>query len=187
MDIGIASNKDLIGNLIIYIAEKCRPLYHTKLLKLLYLIDEEAVKEKGTPITWLEYNVWRLGPVPKEIYFSKIENCNSFENYFSFKESNKSYKIVPNKLFDDSEFSSKDLEIIDKILNLYKDKRADQLIKITHQKGSLWSKKVEIKKIKFSDKNTTSLETIDFIELLKDDTLKRMSYFMAKECLTVNL
>lgn len=187
MDIGIKANKVLIGNLIIYIANKCKPLHQTKLLKLLYLIDEEAVKEKGTPITWLEYNIWRLGPVSKEIYFSKIEGYNLFESYFSFKQANKSFRVIANKEFEDSEFSIKDLEIIDLVLGLHGNKTADELIKLTHGKDSLWSKKVEEKKIKFSDTNTTSVETVDFSDLIKGDTFKQMSYFIAKEALSVNL
>ena len=41
----------------------------TKALKLLYLIDETAVRQSGSPITWLEYKVWKNGPVASEIYF----------------------------------------------------------------------------------------------------------------------
>lgn len=183
----MTSNKNLIGNLIIYIANKCKPLYHTKLLKLLYLIDEEAVREKGTPITWLEYNIWKLGPVSKDVYFSKVQNCNFFESYFTYSESNKSFRIVPKKQFDDSDFSSKDLEIVENVLNAYGHKTATELIKLTHRKGSLWDKKVEEKNIKFSEENTTSTETVDFLDLIKDDTLKKMSYFIAKEALSIKM
>ncbi|HEY5570416.1 MAG TPA: type II toxin-antitoxin system antitoxin SocA domain-containing protein, partial [Bacteroidales bacterium] len=61
MCIGIQVNKDKIGNLIVLLATRLKPLYHTKLIKLLYLIDEEAVKEDGVPVTWLEYKVWQFG------------------------------------------------------------------------------------------------------------------------------
>jgi uncharacterized phage-associated protein len=187
MDIGMTSNKELIGNLVIYIANKCKPLYQTKLLKLLYLIDEEAVREKGTPITWLEYNVWKFGPVSKDIYFSKIENANSFDSYFTYVQSNKSFRIVPKKQFSVLEFSSKDIEIIDKVLDLHGKKSADQLIALTHGKDTLWRKKVIEKNIRFSEANTTSIETVDFLDIIKDDTLKKMSYFIAKEAHSVNL
>ena len=63
MCLGIQVNKDKIGNLIVLLAGRLKPLYHTKLIKLLYLIDEEAVKDGGIPITWLDYKAWQYGPV----------------------------------------------------------------------------------------------------------------------------
>ncbi len=182
MDLGMTANKDLIGNLIIYIADKCKPLYHTKLLKILYFIDEVAVQEKGSPITWLEYSVWGKGPVSKEIYFSKVENCNPFDSYFTIsKKNNNAYQIIPKQVFDKSEFSKKDIEIIDHVIDLYGKKTSDELIELTHAKGSLWSNIVETKNIKFSKENTTSVYSINFADLIKDDTMKSLSYFIARE------
>lgn len=71
MNLGIQSNKDLVGNLIILLANRCKPLYHTKLMKLLFFIDKEATEVKGTPITWLDYKAWKLGPVSPELFYSK--------------------------------------------------------------------------------------------------------------------
>ena len=56
MCLGIKVNKDKIGNLMVYLSERISPIYHTQLIKLLYLIDEEAVKDDGVPVTWLDYN-----------------------------------------------------------------------------------------------------------------------------------
>ena len=72
-------NKEKIGNLLIYIASNIKPLYHTQLLKLIYLIDEEAVKEDGVPITWLDYKVWKFGPVAQEAY--DLKSGSSFNEY----------------------------------------------------------------------------------------------------------
>ena len=66
MCLGMYTNRNLIGNILILLSTRCKPLYHTKLLKLLYLIDEEATKRTGTPLTWLSYNVWQFGPVGEQ-------------------------------------------------------------------------------------------------------------------------
>lgn len=192
MCIGMAANKDLIGNLIIYIADYCKnfssPLYQTKLLKLLYLIDEESVRKNGTPITWLEYAVWQKGPVPTDIYFSKLPNLNKFEEYVSFVErSNKKFLIVKKKEFSDCKFSEIDLEIINNALSIYGKKTSDELIDITHKPGSLWSKIVEEKNIRFSNENHTSNETIDFFQLIADDKVKRFNYWASRDCIETNL
>ena len=68
MDIGVEVNKEKIGNLLIYLAVHLNPLFHTKLIKLLYLIDENAVRDCGVPVTWLDYKVWQYGPVAPVIY-----------------------------------------------------------------------------------------------------------------------
>ncbi len=84
MCIGIKANKELIGNLMILLAERCKPLYHTKLLKLLFLIDEESMRRTATPITWLNYKAWQFGPVNEDVFMSKIEGCNKFDKYVKF-------------------------------------------------------------------------------------------------------
>ena len=41
---------------------KQKYLYSTKLIKLLYIIDEKSVLSTGTPISWLTYYVYKMGP-----------------------------------------------------------------------------------------------------------------------------
>jgi uncharacterized phage-associated protein len=183
MNIGIQTNKELIGNLIILLAERCKPLYHTKMMKLLFLIDQEATLESGTPITWLEYKAWKNGPVSQDLYYSKNDGYNKFFNYVSFdkKEKNNSVLVKPVKSFDDSEFSEWDLDIINKVLSLYGQKTSDELIQLTHKQGSLWNKAVEKAGVKFSAKNQTSDEILDFLSLIENDGYKKTVYFSTLE------
>ena len=191
MCLGMTVNKDLIGNLIIYIADYCKnystPLYQTKLLKLLYLIDEESVRQTGTPITWLEYDVWQKGPVPADIYFSKLPYANKVNEYVSFEERSNKYLVVKKKEFNDGNFSEVDLEIINNVLRDFGKKTSSELIDITHQPGSLWSKIVEEKNVRFSHDNHTSNESIDFSQLIANDKFKQFNYWAARECLETNL
>ncbi len=57
-----------IGNLLNYLSTQIPNLSMTKLLKLLYLIDETAYFRTGVPVTWLDYKVWEMGPVAEELY-----------------------------------------------------------------------------------------------------------------------
>jgi Protein of unknown function (DUF4065) len=59
---------DKIGTIVRHFAVHIPHLSLTKLLKLLYITDETAMRETGSPITWLEYRVWKHGPVPAEIF-----------------------------------------------------------------------------------------------------------------------
>lgn len=191
MCLGMAVNKDLIGNLIIYITDYCKnnsaPLFQTKLLKLLYLIDEESVIKNGAPITWLDYAVWQKGPVPSDIYFSKVAHMNKLNEYVSFEDRANRYLIVKKTEFKNTYFSEIDLSIIDNVLTKYGNKTSGELIDITHKEGSLWSKIVEEKNIRFTPDNHTSNEYIDFSLLIIGDKFKQFSYWAARECLETKL
>ncbi|MFK1819542.1 Panacea domain-containing protein [Bacteroides fragilis] len=136
---GVRVNKELIGNLIALLAHKCAPLCHTKLIKMMYLIDEKAIEDSGIPITWLDYKVWQYGPVAPAVFFFRdyfgdyvegvrVEECGSTPVTI----------IKPLREFDDSEFSDYDLEIIDKVIEECKDKTARELVDLTHKAGGPW-------------------------------------------------
>jgi uncharacterized phage-associated protein len=182
MCIGMKINKDLIGNIVIFLAERCKPLYHTKLLKLLYLIDEEATKRTGTPITWLSYNVWQFGPVSEDVYFSKLEGCNKLSEFVSFENvRNNSFIIKPIIEFNDAEFSELDLEIINEVVEKYGSMTTKQLVDITHAKGSLWDETKKKSDIQFSENNKTSDITLNFLNLIEDDGFKKSVYYATME------
>ena len=68
MCLGIKANREKIGNLLLLLSSEIKPLYHTKQLKLLFLIDKAAVEETSVPVTWLDYQAWKSGPVSPSIF-----------------------------------------------------------------------------------------------------------------------
>ena len=52
-----------IGNTVVYLADRIENLSKTKLLKLLYILDEISIKKSGIPMLNLKYKVWKFGPV----------------------------------------------------------------------------------------------------------------------------
>lgn len=70
-----------VGNTIIYLSEKIGNLSKTKLLKLLYILDEVAVKKSGIPLLNLHYDVWKFGPVDKDIYIELSSEPNLLKDY----------------------------------------------------------------------------------------------------------
>jgi len=178
MCIGMKVNKQLIGNIMILLAERCKPLYHTKLLKLLYLIDEESTRKTGSPITWLDYNVWQFGPVAEDIYFSKAEGYNKFSEFVRFDlVADNKYIIRPVSTFDDSEFSDGDLELIEEVIRKYGNLNTKRLVEITHAEGSMWEKAKRKFEIQFSEQNRTSTVTLNFSELIRGDEYKKNTYY----------
>ena len=187
MCIGMKANKALIGNLMILLADRCKPLYHTKLLKLLFLIDEESVKRTATPMTWLNYKAWQLGPVNEDVFFSKWEGCNKFDQYVHFDFVDEKRCIVkPVAEFDGGGFCELDREIIDSVLSKYGRKSSEELVEILHGEESLWSKAVKKHALAFSATNKTSDVDIDFSDMLKDE-LQKTVYFSTLENLETEL
>jgi len=45
-----------------------QPLSKTKLLKLLYLLEEFSVKKYHVPFLDLKFEVWQAGPVAKDVF-----------------------------------------------------------------------------------------------------------------------
>lgn len=179
--LSVQGNKELVGNLIILLAKKCAPLYHTKLIKLLYLIDEEAIRERGIPITWLDYKVWQYGPVdPAVFYIRNFSEYISSETTTSIDGNAATTIISPKKEFDDDEFSEYDLEIIEKTLVKYQNKTANELVNITHKVGSPWDLTKKENDLDFSIANISDV-SIDMSRIVKNDPVKYANYKEAYE------
>lgn len=161
-----------IGNAIIYLAERIPDLGKTKLLKLLYLLEEHSILYNKSPFFGLEFEVWHLGPVAKDI-FIEFDEPNMLDEYISInKYADTGYKtsiIKPKKEFDDSEFSDNDILLLDKIIDNFGSNTAKQLVDITHRKGSLWHKAADENKLleHFEKKSIISTPIkIDLSELI---------------------
>lgn len=174
--LGIQINKELVGNIIILLAEKCAPLYHTKLIKMLYLIDEKAIKDSGIPITWLDYKVWQYGPVDPAIFHIN----ENFGEYVSSTVKN-GYNgtpttiISPLREFNDDELSDYDLDIINEVIEECKDKTACELVDLTHKPGSPWDIAKKRNDLDFSIANISDVR-VDMRVLIESSPEKQECY-----------
>jgi uncharacterized phage-associated protein len=190
-----------IGNLVAFLATEISPLSLTKLLKLLYIIDEKSIRRTGIPITWLEYKAWGEGPVAKDIYDEiKYDVKKSFSN----KEINLSNFITVTREINNnrnqeevyitpiayslSEFSRYEKELIRSVISEFGKLPASRLIAILHENNSLWSKTVETNDLTkdFASFGKKSDVTIHFGELIKHDELLQLAAQSAYESLSFN-
>lgn len=191
-----------IGNAIIYIVDRIKPAYFTKVLKLLYILDETSVKETGVPFTWLDYKAWKMGPVPVFVYnelrdilpnkphdsvLSQFISVESTTN--PAKNDRDSFIVSAQAEFCDDEFSEYDIELMDKIIKLYGGKTASELIEILHSEGSLWHNVVTAKDLNldFSLMQNRTDFSIPFTDLIKDDEIKQLSYKSAYSSMMFDL
>jgi len=154
-----------IGNAIVYLAEKIPDLSKTKLLKLLYMIEEKSVIKNKVPFFGIDFQVWRLGPVAKEIYVDFSENPTLLKNYIRRAEKDGNTYIEAKSKFNDDEFSDADIEVMDEIIKKYGDKSGRELVDITHKKNTAWYDLAEkhnlLQAFKNETQNTSDVE-IDF-------------------------
>jgi uncharacterized phage-associated protein len=101
---------DKIGNTIIYLSKQIPLLSKTKLLKLLYILDELSVKQSGIPFLNLKYKVWKFGPVSEEIFVDLSSETTLLKKFIRRSyTSDEQCIIIPIIDFNDDEFSDNDI------------------------------------------------------------------------------
>ena len=158
-----------IGNTVIYLSTRVSELMRTKLLKILFLIEEKSIKDFGKPFFGLDFKVWQFGPVVEPIYNEITEGIiNIFKDYF-IKNQFDEFEAL--KEFNDDEFSRNDIALLDFMVGYARHKTANDFVNITHSKDSLWRKSA-IKYGVYEDlimhKRATTDFSIDFFMLFDD-------------------
>ena len=77
------SNRQKLGNAIVYIARHTSNLSKTKLLKLLYLMEERMALKYHVPFIGLPFEVWQAGPVAKDVFIEiPVQGARFSDNFF---------------------------------------------------------------------------------------------------------
>lgn len=176
-----ADQLDKIGNAIIYLCERIEPLYKTKLLKLLYLLDEEGVKEVGIPVLGLEYRVWKKGPVARDMFIELSDSPDLLKDYIRIELNGNHALVKAKRKFNDDEFSSRDVALMDRVIKSYGRWSSDRLIALVHGEDGLWYKAAKANGLLelFEKEETNSSDVIiDLGQLVAKDSVKS---FMNRE------
>jgi uncharacterized phage-associated protein len=184
----ILNNK--IGNLLNYLSTRIPGISMTKALKLLYLIDETSYMRTGVPVTWLDYKVWEMGPVAEELYNElrydqSLHQNGEMINLEAFISTEKKeiadgqiqIAIYPKGAAYMGEFSAFETELIDNVIDRFGTYSAKQLISLLHEENTLWHKSVANNNLLLNFKvySKKSNHSIDFAELIKDDSMLQMA------------
>lgn len=125
-----------IGNAIIYTGGRIKDLNKTKILKLLFLLEESSVKKYGYPFFGIDFQLWKHGPVSKDIFIDlSNDNLEILQGFIKKQGA----VFVPVAEFNDDEFSDNDIRLMDDVIEYAKDKNASELVDILHSSNSLWS------------------------------------------------
>ena len=175
-----------IGSLLAYVASNIPNINLRKLIKLIFLIDEKSVTERGLSITWLDYYAWEKGPVAPCIYDIKKQE-NLFSHYVSSYKNEEGKNIITSNITREEciwQFSNREMRLIDSIIHEFGGLNADELSNFTHRCGGLWDKVVKKHNIDFSVEKKSSFP-IDLKELIENDDEKLAVYNDAFEIATL--
>lgn len=132
------SNKNKLGNTILYIAKHAKFPYKTEILKLLFLMEERMVQQYHIPFLAIPFSVWRLGPVSVDVFEELSDGPVLLDEFISLQLNGTGAKVITKKEFDDVEFSDAELAMMQQIMDKYGHMNSEELIAETHKDGSLW-------------------------------------------------
>lgn len=154
-----------IGNTVVYLSDKIPYLSKTKLLKLLYILDEMSIKKSGIPFLNLKYKVWKFGPVSEELFIDLSSDIKLLKDYVrkNFNEEIGTSYLSPIAEFNDDEFSDNDIELMDFVIAKFGNKSAKDLVSHTHRKNAPWY-------------NTAKANNV--LELLENEDINNTEYLI---------
>ncbi len=127
---------------VVYFAKNTNFCGKTKLFKLLYFLDFEHFKQTGRSVTGLEYYAWNLGPVPTSLYDEFDSPEPDFLDNIKLEQSNfggyPTLNVKPLKEPDLSHFSKREINLIQKIAEQYKNITATDMVEKTHLESLPW-------------------------------------------------
>jgi len=177
-----------LGNALIYLCKKMQkvgePVSKTHLLKLVFIIEEIAVKKYGIPFFDLRFDVWKLGPVSKDLFVELSEEPDLLAPYVSRQIINGNVYVEAKQEFSDDEFNDNELTLLEEISERFLFCTAKELINFTHRSESIWYKTAlkngVLDLLENGQMTTTNIE-IPLHEIIEDEQEKLARYWSHKE------
>jgi uncharacterized phage-associated protein len=115
-------------------------LQYLALIKMLYMLDREALRRWGFPVTTDHYVSMKLGPVTSEIYdLVKVKGEPAYPSFWSTHIRRDGYDAVLTVDPADSELSPAEDELIVEILQQCAGKDGFELAEQTHKEFPEWN------------------------------------------------
>ncbi len=165
-----------LGNALIYLANNVGDFNKTKILKLLYLLEESAIKKYAYPFFGFDFQLWKFGPVLNDVFIDlSEENLTLLNGYIKRTAANKD-EFESATVFNDDEFSDNDILLMDLVIKFAKNKTAKDLVNHTHGEKSLWRQSAisnGVLEMLETQKTSSTKYLIDFSLLFEEDSYMR--------------
>jgi uncharacterized phage-associated protein len=175
---------DKIGNSIIYFSDKLEGLTKTKILKLLYILEESSIRKYGYPFFGVDFQLWKHGPVLKDIFIDLSEEQPSILKSYIERNPDDPTIFKNKQDFIDDEFSQNDIDLLEKVVAFARTKTAAKLVQHLHGPNSLWRRSAIkygiLELLENETVNSTEFD-IDFNILFENNSEMLERYESAKE------
>ncbi len=140
----VTHEREKLIQAINFFAQQTRKLGKTKLFKLLYFLDFQHFQATGRSVTGLDYNAWKMGPVPVALFEEIGAPGEDMAAVVEFREKpiNDGAMLTVNSqsAFSDEHFSKRELALLRALASEYRDATADEMIEATHLENLPWHK-----------------------------------------------
>lgn len=143
-------NISKLTEMVVFFSERLSP-WKTKLNKLLFYSDFAMFQQYGFSISGAQYQAISMGPVPynfHSIYDYMVKKDDIVINYSFFNDGGigEQFKPKENRVFNKDLFTESELDVLESVLNKFKDTSTNDIIEISHQEKA-WIENQEQKKL----------------------------------------
>lgn len=140
----ISRQRQKLIETIVYFAAHTRYCGKVKIFKLLYLLDFAHFRETGRSVTELDYQAWKLGPVPEELaqewYHLEGDLAQAIEIVPEKVIDYVREKVVAKRPFDAELFTKRELRLMHELATRFNDDTSMPLVNVTHTERGPWDK-----------------------------------------------
>lgn len=143
----VSRDREKLINAIVYFLRETEHCHTLKLFKLLNFADFEHFRQTGRTITGLQYRALPKGPVPTSL-FEEIKRggdadlksaINLFEVKDDITDALLRRDLKPRGQFDKQWFTKREIKIIERVAEFFKEMGAEDMSEFSHQNKKPWS------------------------------------------------
>lgn len=143
----VTRDREKLLNAIVYFLRETKHCHTLKLFKLLNFADFEHFRQTGRTITGLDYRALPKGPVPT-VLLDEIKRggeadlkaaINLFEVKDDITDALLRRDLKARAQFDKQWFTKRELTILQRVAEFFKETRAEDMSQISHQNKKPWS------------------------------------------------
>lgn len=143
-------NFEKITEMVVYFSDKLSP-FKTKMNKLLFYADFLMFKQNCFSISGMRYKAIEMGPVPINFqsifeYLANKDEIDIFTTEFPQGYIGEQFKAKNNRPFKAELFSENELNVLEKVANVFKPTSTNQMIEISHLEEA-WKKNEKNKSV----------------------------------------
>lgn len=144
----VSRDREKLINAIIYFLNNTKYCHTLKIFKLLNFSDFEHFRQTGRTITGLEYNALPKGPVPlkllEEIKRNGDPDMREAIALYEVKDDITNELLLriikPKAKFNEKLFSKREMQILDRVAEFFKETKAEDMSLISHGIKKPWRK-----------------------------------------------